>query len=384
MNPLPQMIGHADVRAALGAAANRGDLPGSLLLHGPVGIGKQRFALWLAQRLLCEQPIGAEPCGTCRACQLSTRIEHPDLHWFFPLARPKSSGGPEKLAEALEQARADELVVRREQHFRPVLPGELSGIYLAQVLTLRRLAVARPVMGARKVFIIGDAESLVSQEASTEAANALLKLLEEPPPGTTIIVTASDPDELLPTIRSRLLPVRLKSLPEDEVARTLVRVRGASEGAARLAARLSDGSIGRALAFLPDDDEPGPLDVVRAHARELLEAALAPKPTARLGAALNTSPAGARGPFVDTLDFLAAWIRDLGAVASGAPEVITNVDAEDRLRVLAGQISGGGRGISEALRSIDLARGLTRSNVNPQLTLANLLEEVGRALRPPN
>jgi DNA polymerase III subunit delta' len=383
MNPLPPLIGHADVRAALGASAQRGDLPASLLLHGPVGIGKQRFALWIAQRLLCQQPRGAEPCGTCKACQLTSRIEHPDLHWFFPLPRPKSSGGPDKLGEALEQSRAEELMLRREHPFRPILPGELSGIYLAQVLTLRRLAVSRPSMGPRKVFIIGDAESLVSQEASTEAANALLKLLEEPPPDTTIIVTASDPDELLPTIRSRLLPVRMHQLPEEEVTQALVHARGVSQPAARLAARLSEGSIGRALAFLPDDGEPGPLEVVRAHARDLLDAAIAPKPTARLGAALNTSPAGARGAFVDTLDFLAAWIRDLGAVASGAPEVITNVDAEDHLRALAGQLSGGGRGISEALRSIDLARGLTRSNVNPQLTLANLLEEVGRALRQP-
>jgi DNA polymerase-3 subunit delta' len=380
MSRLPPLVGHEVVRQALGRALARGELASALLLHGPTGIGKQRLGLWLAQRLVCQQPLDAEPCDQCTPCRLALSLQHPDIHWFFPLARPKSSGSADRLAEVLEEARAGELQTRRDEPYRAALPGELAGIYLAQVQTLRRLAMSRPAMGLRKVFLIGDAENLVPQEASTEAANALLKVLEEPPTDTVFIVTASDPDELLPTIRSRLMPVRIQPLPVELVESVLVTATGADPDAARLAARLSEGSIGRALAFIPTDGAPGPLDQVRLDARGLLEASLATEATDRLVAALTTSPAGARGAFVDTLDFLALWIRDLSAVAAGAAEQVVNVDSIDRLRVLAGRLSGLGRGAGDALRSIDLARGMTRSNINPQLILASLLRQINQAL----
>src|SRR5688572_24768193 len=222
MSGMPPVAGHEQLRAALGQALVRGELSSALLLHGPTGIGKQRLGLWLAQRILCEHPVGTEPCGACQPCKLALSLQHPDLHWFFPLARPKSSGSADKLADALEEARAAELASRRESPYRPALPGELAGIYLAQVQTLRRMAMSRPAMGHSKVFLIGDAEHLVPQEASTEAANALLKVLEEPPSDTVFIVTASDPDELLPTIRSLLTPVRVQPLQTDLVEQTIL------------------------------------------------------------------------------------------------------------------------------------------------------------------
>src|SRR5690606_28227706 len=141
----------------------------------------QRLALWFAQRALCSRPGDVEPCGTCTACRLALRLEHPDLHWFFSLPRPKASGGAEKVGEALEEARAAELADRRQQPLRPTYSAEPTGLYLGHVQIIRRLATVRPSMGQRAVFIIGDAELLVPQEASQEAANALLKLLEEPP-----------------------------------------------------------------------------------------------------------------------------------------------------------------------------------------------------------
>ncbi len=381
MSGLPPLVGHEQVIQSLGSAAERGEIPASLLLHGPAGIGKQRIALWLAQRLVCGSPDGPNPCDRCQSCHLVQHLEHPDVHWFFPLPRPKASGSREKLGEALEEARAAELEVRRKEPFRATLPGELVGLYVSQMQILRRMAFARPAMSKRKVFIIGAAEDLVSQEASTEAANALLKVLEEPPTDTVFVLTANDPDELLPTIRSRLLPVRVLPLPEETVARVLQAATGATEQQAKLAARVSEGSIGRALAFLPVDGEPGPLEEVRVHARELLDAAVHTKAVDRLAAALAVGPAGARGIFSDTLDLLALWIRDLAAVASNAAELVVNIDAIEHLRVLSGRLPRASQGAPLALRSIDLARGMTRSNINPQLTLAWLLRDIGQALQ---
>ncbi|HUF51037.1 MAG TPA: DNA polymerase III subunit delta' C-terminal domain-containing protein [Longimicrobiales bacterium] len=377
---LTPIEGHQDVRRALARASAARQLPNSLLLHGPAGIGKQRVALWLAQLLLCARPAGDEPCGTCQSCRMVDRLEHPDMHWYFPLPRPKAAGGPDRLGEALEEARAAELAARRTEPLRATVPDGLSGIYLAHIHSLLRTAAARPAMGARKVFIVGDAEALVPQEASPEAANALLKLLEEPPADTTVILTASDPDVLLPTVRSRLLPVRLRPLGTDRVERYLREHARADATQARQAAQLAQGSIGRAVAYLPQQGAPGPLEDIRLAARALLEAALDRSAAPRLTASLNESPAGARGLFSDTLAALTSWLRDLAAAATGADEVIVNVDAADWLRTLAQRHPRAAQGVPAAIRDVDATIQLTQLNINPQLALAGLLRSIHRRI----
>lgn len=378
---LPEIQGHDEIRASLARAANRGEIPGSLLIHGPVGVGRQRLGLWLAQTLLCESPNpdrGA--CDACAPCRMVQRLEHPDLHWFFPLPRPKGVSGPDKLGDALEEARAAELAARRAEPWRASAPGESVGIYLAQVQTIRRLAQPRPVLGKAKVFLIADAEHLVPQESSQEAANALLKLLEEPPPATTFILTASGTNTLLPTIRSRLLPIRLRPLSEDEIVRILTTQRGTDLPTAQTAARLAQGSIGRALGFLPVAGEPGPLEELRQQARELLEAVAAPSATPRLAAAHAVQPTGARGTFTEVLDALSTWIRDLTAAANGAEDRIANRDAVDLLRRLGTRLPAAAHASHRALLAIEKAQDMAQGNVNPQLTMAWLLEALHRIL----
>jgi DNA polymerase III subunit delta' len=379
MSGLPPLIGHDEVRAVLAAATRRGELRPALLFHGPPGIGKQRLGLWLAQLLVCTER-DLVPCDRCQPCRLARQLEHPDVHWFFPLPRPKVSGSSERLGEALEELRADELASRRAQPLYGTGSQETVGIYLAHVQVIRRVAVARPAMGRRKVFLIGDAESLVPQEASPEAANALLKLLEEPPADTTVILTATDPDDLLATIRSRLLPIRLRPLPEPEVAAFLV-ARGTPAPRAQLAARVAQGSIGRAAAFLAEDGDEGERGGTRQEARAVLEAALAGSPTPRLRAALGQAPAGARGGYAAMLGQLSVWLRDLAAVAAGAEEVVINVDAIDWLRQASTRLRSGGAGVPAALVALDQAAKLVQFNINPQLALNALVRDMALALR---
>lgn len=379
MSGLAPLIGHDEVRTALGTAARNGELTNALLLHGPPGIGKQRMALWLAQLLVCEkaEPV---PCDRCLPCRLARQLEHPDVHWFFPLPRPKVSGGPDKLGEALEELRAEELASRRAEPLYPTGTTETTGIYLAHVQIIRRLAVASPAMGSRKIFVIGDAEALVPQEASPEAANALLKVLEEPPADTTVILTAADPEILLPTVRSRLLPVRMRPLSDQLVTDFLVRERGLNAKQAGVVARLAQGSIGRALAYAPDGGEAGPLETLRLAARELLEAAMADTAVPRLRAAHAQAPAGARGAFAATLEQLGLWLRDLSAVSAGADEVVVNIDALDWLRRLAARLPNAGAGVPAALEAVDEAARLIQFNINPQLAMNAMLRDMSRAL----
>ncbi|HUG41238.1 MAG TPA: hypothetical protein VMM12_12180 [Longimicrobiales bacterium] len=375
---MAEVHGHADVRRDLAGAVARKELPGSLLLYGRPGVGRQTLARWLARLLVCEDPAPDGPCDACRGCRMALDLQHPDIHWFFPLPRPKGASSPEKLADALEEARHEALAERRADPLYRPPPDELVGLYLAQVRTIRRLGASRPAMARRQVFIVGDAELLTPQEASEEAANAFLKILEEPPTATTFILTAADPDALLPTLRSRLLPVRLRPLPDQEVADYIGSRTHADPAAARLAARLGQGSIGRALAFLPRAGEPGPAEAVRTAARLWLEAALDPAPAARYAAAHAERPAGARGAFSDTLDALELWLRDLAAVAAGADSDVFGDDAADRLRPLARRVRADA--IPHAITLVEEARKGGRINANPQLTLGWLLNRLAATL----
>lgn len=373
---LHEVVGHRTLRVALARAAGEDSLAASLLLHGPAGVGKQRLALWIAQLVLCERPEAHGPCGSCRSCRLALRLEHPDLHWHMPLPRPRRASSPEKLAEALEDARADHLAGIRENPLQPSWSDEPRAHYLAAARTLRRRAHTRPSMGSRQVFIIGDAETLVPQESSPEAANSLLKLLEEPPDGTRFILTTSEPGRLLATIRSRCLPLHLAPLPDDVVATFLQAHADASGEEARHAADLGQGSIGRALGFLGSDGEVGPLEQLRRQALDLVRAGTGAA-GGGFATALEYRPAGARG-MLELFAFVEEWLRDLVAVAAGAPDQVLHRDSLREIERLARD-----RDPTEAARALDAveeAREQARGNVNPQLIVTGLVSRLRRRL----
>uniref|UniRef100_A0A7C4LLK6 DNA polymerase III subunit delta n=1 Tax=Schlesneria paludicola TaxID=360056 RepID=A0A7C4LLK6_9PLAN len=179
--------GHAEVRGALARAVARGRLAQAYLFWGPEGIGKRRFALHLAQSLLCRTPglPPLEACGTCVACRPFRAGNHPDFHLV------ERDAGKRELT-------VEKFVGGREQRGKAGLCHELS---------------LRPLPGGRKIGVIDDADTL-----NEEAANALLKTLEEPPDGATLILIAANVDALLPTIRSRCQPVAFAPLQPPDLA----------------------------------------------------------------------------------------------------------------------------------------------------------------------
>ena len=373
---LHPVVGHQDVLQVLARAHARGSLPSTLLLHGPKGVGKQRVALWLAQLLVCEAPSADGPCQACRSCRMALRVEHPDLHWYFPLARPKGVSG-ERLAGALEDARVKALAERRAEPLRASYDDELRGLYLGVVQNIRSRAYLRPTMANGQIFIVGDAELLVPQESSPEAANALLKLLEEPPGASRFILTSSEPGRLLSTIRSRSVPLHLAPPTTDEVEAFLIGSASAEPDVAAWAATLSQGAIGRALGFLPDGDEKGPLEALRRKAYVLVDAALSEGSAAGYSAALSYSPAGAR-KLMDLFAFVEEWLRDVGAVASGAGDAVFNHDARSRLEEIVSRSGIAASDLTLAISAVEEARELARGNVNPQLVINGLIRSIQR------
>jgi DNA polymerase-3 subunit delta' len=314
---------------------------------------------------------------------MAVSVEHPDVHWYFPLPRPKGATG-DKLVDALEAARLEEIAEIRAEALRASWSDEVRGLYLGTVKGIRTHANKRPVMAAGPVFIIGDAELLVPQESSPEAANALLKLLEEPPGQARFILTSSEPGRLLPTIQSRTVPYHLSGLDDAVVAATLERGRGVDAETAAWAATLGQGSLGRALGFLPAEDEDGPLEKLRRRAYELVAAATSPGVADGYALALRFPPAGARG-LVELFAFVEEWLRDLAAVAAGADASALNRDAVETLAARASERGVAAFDVTGAFATVERARELAYGNVNPQLVVNGLVQDmrgvIGRRAR---
>ncbi|MEO8576720.1 MAG: hypothetical protein ABI556_08475 [Gemmatimonadales bacterium] len=356
--PLIELYGHEDLKARLAKSVRAGSLPASMLLHGPRGVGKQRLALWLAQLLLCDAED--RPCGRCRSCQYAKNLTHPDLHWYFPRPRPKDAD-PD-LADVREDY--DEAIAERVANGGLyAAPSGSEGIFVATTRALVQQAAISPAMGHRKVFIVGDAERMVSQEGADQAANAFLKLLEEPAENTNIILTSSEPGALLPTIRSRTVAVRVTEMQEpavraffsDPVVSTAL---DSSVGARSINERIQ--LSGGAPGTLFGDDARGK---AMAAARRLLDAAAAPHSSARHAAAIAMGASGARGGFTDVLDSLLIILgeRMRAALHDG-----------NENRAFA---------VSRASESVGRAKVLASGNVNPQLIMSSLLRDLATAVR---
>ncbi len=356
------VFGHEDLRLRLSGAVERRRLAQSLLLYGPRGVGKQRLALWIAAALNCSG-TPPPPCGVCRPCRFCARLEHPDVHWFFPGPRPRGATSPEQLQQKLEDQRAETLEERRRNPLYLEEAEGATGIYIGAVHTMRRLAQKSAALGAAKALVIGRAEGLVPQMGSHEAANALLKLLEEPPSDTTLILTSDVPGALLPTIRSRVQAIRVSPLPVERAATFLAdRLELTADEATRLA-RQSGGAIGRALELQESDHEE-----LRESASALAEALLGAEPRTRLASAHRFRPFGARGAFARILSEAQSILRDLLATSAGADAGADRVPAAD----LAGQRPPNIAPIIRGIEALDVAQELVERNVNPQLIVASL------------
>jgi DNA polymerase III subunit delta' len=380
---LPKLRGHAAARDHFVRAARDGTIPQSVLLHGPAGIGKERFGIWLGQLALCQSDAGGDlPCGSCPSCRLVDRLEHPDLHWFFPLPRPESTSS-EKLREKLEEARAAELASRRARPDYVPSYEKAPAHYLASILTIQQLAAVRPALGARKVFVVGDVELMVPQEGSEEAANAFLKLLEEPPAHTALVLTTSRPGALLATIRSRVLPVRLGPLGNDQISAFLIEEVEVPAPEADRIARAAQGSIGRALRLLPRGSDTGEAARTRSRGRDLLLAAISSGEVPRFATAQAQAPTGGRGEFTQELEALGSWLRDLAAVAAGAEAQVPDEEALGTLRRAVQHYSIHPLSAATAAERIEPALELARGNVNPQAIIATLLARIREDLGVP-
>lgn len=350
--PIVPLYGHQRVFDRLASAHQRGALPASLLLEGSPGVGKQRLALELARLLLCTAPSSGRACGACQGCRYTAELQHPDLYWIFPRARPKDS---DQDSPAVLRDYSEAIAGRVAAHGLYAPPDPAHGIFVATVRAILHAAQLSPAIGRLKVFVIGDAERMVVQEGTDMAANAFLKLLEEPPANTVLLLTSSEPGALLPTIRSRLVSIRIPTLADAEVRQflgdSLVQEQGREFG---LSSRMDDnlhvaaGAPGNLLAG------SAPTEAASA-AASLLDAATSSRRSLLYRTAFAQGVSGARGQYSLMLEALTVALRERvrGALARG--------DDEAAYRATL------------AVQAVEQARQRAFGNVNPQLATVELL-----------
>jgi len=299
--------------------------PRSLILAGPRGAGKYTLALMLAKAVNCLSPTETDAlpdfCGVCRNC---TRInESANLEERVAeaiSARDDLRETDKRETRILIQTHPDVLIV-------PPDPPQLL-IKLGQVRQVIHAAYYRPPVEAKRAFSIFTCSAFMK-----EAANSLLKVLEEPPDHTSLVLLTENPQELLPTIRSRAVVHRLGAIPAAELETLLAQRRPELKPKERaLAARLAEGAVGRALRL-----DLGSYVVSRRDALVILHTALREPDYTALFHATETYRAGADGQekTVMLLRALGSLVEDLLLIVAGTPGLIRNLDLEPDLQKLA-------------------------------------------------
>jgi DNA polymerase-3 subunit delta' len=313
------IVGQSAAVALLQRAIAGDRLAHAYAFVGPSGVGR---------RLTAVAP--ARGCGACAVCRRVGAGQHPDCQVLAPSPpRDNPKGAP----------------MIRIEHIRE----------------LERAAALTPLEGARKVFVLDDAERV-----TLPTAQALLKTLEEPPPRTHLVLIMSNPRALPPTVLSRCQRVRFQPLGDADAAH-LLEARGVAPAVSGLLARLAQGRPGCVLGT--------DLDALRARREAAL--ALAAEPPARLGVALDRA-ATDRAAVTAYLELYWTWYRDALCLAvGGSAALLVNADREEALRALAARLPA--PALAAALARVKAAWMALEANVNPRLALETALLGLGGA-----
>ncbi len=301
------------------SSMSSGRLPHSMLFVGPESVGKKLAAVTLAKALHCGRKGPSDCCDVCASCGDIAAFSHPDVYRVAP-------------------------------------EGAANRIKIAKTRYIRERMGLRPFGRGCKVFLVEDAHLLAD-----EAANSMLKTLEEPPSDSYIVLIADDVNKVLPTIRSRCQWVVFSAAGSAEVERFLKGAHGAGAEEARFLARFSEGRIGKAVRL-----KSGGTLKKRDAVAEGFNAG---------NVIMDEDPAflakKSEGG-LDTFDLLISWYRDIFMLASGADaSLVTNADRWDLLR--EDPLANSEHKARKALAAVIRARSDIEKNVNPKLVMADLV-----------
>ncbi len=369
------VIGQQRIVQALQRVIDTERVAHAYLFHGKDGVGKRAVALALAQALLCEtgRPI---PCGTCNACHKVERLIHPDVHVLIPQPNDADTADvTARLQRLAEHPYATIDYLRRPSLRDPEKTSSKQATYTVGRINevLRRTMSFRPVEGRYKVAILTDAHLL-----RTEAANAFLKLLEEPGAQTLFLLLTDRVDRLLPTIVSRCQRLRFEPLDTVQIEQALVQREGLDPDRAATIARMADGAYSRALDLAENEDLLAGRELVidffrLAYVHNIDKLADHIEQVSRLG----------REPVKGLLDLMLRWIRDLMLYRTlGAAAPIVNIDQAEAIAKFCTHVPKAD--LEAMVRLVEEARELVERNVQLGLIWTVLAQAVGQAMQGPH
>lgn len=356
MTSFSEFHGNSEILRRLREMLARDRFPHAVVLTGPQGAGKYTLALLLARAMTCLQPKSSaglpDFCGVCENCRRIGEAEDLDARFAEATeAREGMRDADKRETRILIQPHPDVLII-------PPDPPQMM-IKVDQVRHVNTSIRYKPGEARRRVFIFTDAAFM------KEAANALLKALEEPPEYATIFLLARNAGELLPTIRSRSMIFTLGALGTEEIEQYLSKKRPEWNPRQRqLAARLSGGAVGRALSLNMEE-----YVAARKDALALLRSVSSNADHSDLFRTTEAYRAGGEGK-EKTDQLLAAVhsvLRDLLALNSGAAELVRNTDIAAELNTLAGAIDF--NWIAQATQQLGQVQSGMRRNVLRPLSL---------------
>ena len=378
------LILHNDQWRRLVESFNRGRLAHAYLFYGPAGSGKEAHAVELAALANCLEPGENGACGQCPSCRKVQGLQHPNIQLVVPLPRSVAITKNDPPLKALKPADLDDLTDQiaskaRDPYFRIRVKGAKS-ILINSIRELRRIAYLKPGERGWRTILIFEADKLCTGEGA--AANALLKLLEEPPQWTVFVLVTDRPHLLLPTIRSRCLGLYFPQLTNDQVAGYLIAQHDLEEEQARILAQATGGNLpqarlaaGQARQLAEAGEEP------LHDLEELTGSLLAVEPTHwhRLVNALAILHRSSSLKFTYRLQLLQSWLRDL--------MVLQKTGDEGKI-VFTQRLTGLRRSLEAwpdadwgaAAAAIEQVLAHLERNINPTLALTNMILDVREAI----
>jgi len=345
-----ELTGNTRVKDALKRMITSGRLPGALLFAGEEGVGKKRFALELARALNCRTSKDGEACGVCSSCVRIAKLNYPERddadEWTQIIWTNHPDVG---------------LVVAPKRVLR-----------VEQMRQIEKEANFRPFEGKARVFLIDEADKL-----NDASANALLKVLEEPPRTSHLILITARPAMLLPTILSRCQMIRFAPLTPAEIETHLLKDKSIDKKTAQLRARAAGGSIGRALAndlVTFTSQRKAMLGVLNALVMNNDRAQL-------LRSAEQLNEAQYKDEFEERLDVLETLIRDAWMLSLGVNEkLVVNADLLPELEKVSQRIDASRA--ADWLLQIEDVREALIVNINRKVTTDALLMTMAGEVPP--
>jgi DNA polymerase-3 subunit delta' len=346
------------------------------LLHGPDGVGKRAVAYEMARALQCPEQAD-EACDACPTCRKTRRMVHPDVHVNLPHPWSQEKDRDEDDIGARIRRLGENPYAAIDYVRRPSLsdPSETSNQQVYYRIDQVRQDIIQPMSlakgeGRYKVNILIDAEKM-----REEAANAFLKLLEEPPPQTVFLLTTNRPDQLLPTILSRCQQLRFDPLLPDTIEKALVDREQMEPEAASMLARMADGSYSRALELAENDalmtSRELVLDFFRAAYTQKVES---------LDRCIQELQNQGRERVKSVLRLMLRWMRDLLLYRTMEKEApLVNVDQKEAVARFCDNLPDAD--LEGMVTLVEEAMELAERNVRVSLILTALAHGLARAMR---